>query len=88
MVKTKKAKPLNHAPCVFELEGVILLAHVDDILVIGANFESVKTVKNNIGQNLPFIDCGKANHLLGVDISKEDEHYVIKQSKGMQKVNS
>ena len=55
-------KLLQNASCSFERRGVLVLAYLDDVLVLDENLEIIEKAKQDISSKLPVTDCGEVTH--------------------------
>lgn len=53
--------------------GVIIGAHVDDMLLTGADEAAIKKVKDQLKGRFDMKDLGEANHLLGIRIQRHQD---------------
>lgn len=72
---------LQHAPCVYKRDHVLLLVYVDDFLIIAESHDKVSAVKKELDINLPTKDLGEAGHFLGANVLVRTGCVSLRQSK-------
>ncbi|SOV04619.1 uncharacterized protein UDID_17155 [Ustilago sp. UG-2017a] len=68
---------LNCAPCIYTRgkgdNFAIVVIYVDDMLIIAPNLETVKCIKEEIGQRWRMEEGGNVSHFLGIKITRDRE---------------
>ena len=72
-------KIINH-------ECVIVCLYVDDMMIMGTNRSVIKSTKKMLNSNFNLKDLGLADVILGIQIMKNAEGYVLSQSHYVEKV--
>jgi hypothetical protein len=68
-----KAIPWDDTIFINEKTGVIIGAHVDDMLLTGGDEDAVKQVKEQLKARFEMKDLGKADYLLGIRIQRHED---------------
>jgi hypothetical protein len=65
---------------------VIVCLYVDDMLIIGSNKEIIKSTKNMLNARFDMKDLGLADVILGVQISRTPDGYILSQKHYIEKI--
>lgn len=67
-------------------EVLIIAVYVDDILITGIKVSNIVRFKKQMAQKFEMSDLGKLSYYLGIEVSREGDHIVLKQTAYAQKL--
>lgn len=65
---------------------LIIAVYVDDLLVIGNNFEAIESFKQQMSQNFEMTDLGKLNYYLGIEVEQGEGCIKLRQTGYAKKI--